>query len=405
MKAYARSNMDTNQDVPAPGEPTASYASTDAGFAAEAAAAHAERQRAADAVGGAMRRGLLRWTILVFVGSLAALLLGRPDAGLFLAISALFALTQSWDVRDRARTGDPATDLALEPGTVGSALRLLVPLVVPFSGVVLFASLGLYAKALSVTPQHVAAMHWCTAAGLVCVLLAFPPIALAVARAFMPGPHIGHTARLTASLAVVLLLVPVPFQLLIDDLMGVVKDSGRPVADVGSLVGQLIGEVVFALAAVGLWVGRDLRAVRERLGLGGMSSRHVVVALLGLAAVIGVNAGMEWIERTYFHELWLRDQDMVKLIAGDISVAAALVLGVSAGIGEEVLVRGALQPRVGLMWASLLFAAGHVQYTWFGMLTIALLGVMLGAVRIRANTTTAIVVHGLYDIFAALGSR
>ena len=110
-------------------------------------------------------------------------------------------------------------------------------------------------------------------------------------------------------------------------------------------------------------------------------------------------------ERHRFHALWLRDQAMVKMIAADLSLAAMLVLGVSAGVGEEVLVRGALQPRVGLIWASLLFAAGHVQYTWFGMLTILALGVTLGLVRRSSNTTTAIVVHALYDIVAALGAK
>jgi membrane protease YdiL (CAAX protease family) len=133
--------------------------------------------------------------------------------------------------------------------------------------------------------------------------------------------------------------------------------------------------------------------------------RHLGIAAAGLAAVSGANAGMEWLERTHFHALWLRDQDMTQLIAGDLSVAAALVLGVSAGVGEELMVRGALQPRVGLVWASLLFAAAHVQYTWFGMLTIVLLGMTLGVVRKSANTTTAIVVHVLYDVIAALGAR
>jgi membrane protease YdiL (CAAX protease family) len=222
---------------------------------------------------------------------------------------------------------------------------------------------------------------------------------------FIPGPNPGYTDRLTASVALVLLLIPVPFQLMSDDLMGIVKGSGQPLADVGSLVAQLLGEVVFALSAVGLWVGRDLSAVRARLGLGGMRMRHVGLAAAGLVAVSGVNAGMEWLERTYFHASWLRDQDMTKLIAGDLSIGAALVLGVSAGVGEELMVRGALQPRVGLVWASLLFASAHVQYTWFGMLTIVLLGVTLGVVRKSANTTTAIIVHVLYDVLAALGAR
>ena len=95
---------------------------------------------------------------------------------------------------------------------------------------------------------------------------------------------------------------------------------------------------------------------------------------------------------------------MSRLIAGDLAPATVLLLGLSAGVGEELLVRGALQPRTGIFWAALLFASGHVQYTWFGMLTIGLLGVVLGTVRARANTTTAIVVHALYDIYAAFST-
>jgi len=121
--------------------------------------------------------------------------------------------------------------------------------------------------------------------------------------------------------------------------------------------------------------------------------------------VIALNSGMEAIEHARFPSLWAADQEMGQLIAGDLNLAASILLGVSAGVGEELLVRGALQPRAGLFWASVLFACGHVQYTWFGMLTILLLGLALGFVRARANTTTAIVVHALYDMIAALGPK
>lgn len=374
----------------------------------QADAEHAERQRAADAVGGAMRQGLQRWTVLVSVGGFAALVLQRIEAALLLVVAALFALTQSWDTRDRARTGDPVTDLSLTPGTVGSVLRVVVPLLVPIAGAITFAGLGSYANSLPHTLAHRAAAQWCAAAAAVCAVTAFPPLLQVLARTFLRSTdpaRVGHTARLTATIAVTVLLLPVPFTLLIDELMSAVRTNGQPLAEVGGLVGQLIGMVVFAFAAVGLWVGRDLNAAFRRLGLERMTPAHWGVAVVGLVAVIGVNAGMEWIEQHQFHALWLRDQEMVRLIAGELSLAAALVLGVSAGIGEEVLVRGALQPRMGLFWASMLFAAGHVQYTWFGILTIAMLGMTLGLIRTRANTTTAIVVHALYDIYAALGAR
>jgi membrane protease YdiL (CAAX protease family) len=136
-----------------------------------------------------------------------------------------------------------------------------------------------------------------------------------------------------------------------------------------------------------------------------MTFRSGIVALVGLGVVIALNSGMEALEHSRFPALWVADQEMGRLIAGELSLAASILLGVSAGVGEELLVRGALQPRAGLFWASVLFTAGHVQYTWFGMLTILLLGISLGLVRARANTTTAIVVHALYDILAAISAK
>ncbi len=379
--------------VAATGEPEAREA-------AEALAVRAAAMHAAEAIAGTARVGLLRWTALVFVGALVGLLFGRPDAALFLAIAALFALTQAWDARDRARTGDPLSDAVLAPGDVGQVLRLLVPLLAPAGGAAFYLALAVYAGSLTKTAANVAAMQWCIAAAAVCLLLAFRPVAQLVANALLRGTPPSFTARLTASIALVLLLLPVPIRLMFDEFMTALTSSGRPLVDIGGLVAQLAGEVVFALAAVGLWVARDLRAVRDRLGLGRMGAREWLVAAVGLAAVIGVNSGMEWLERERFHDLWLADQAMGKLIVENLSLVGALVLGVSAGVGEELVVRGALQPRTGLVWASLLFAAGHAQYTWFGMLTILLLGLALGLVRNRANTTTAIVVHVLYDIFA-----
>ena len=81
-----------------------------------------------------------------------------------------------------------------------------------------------------------------------------------------------------------------------------------------------------------------------------------------------------------------------------------MLIGVTAGIGEEITLRGGLQPRLGIALTSLLFAALHVQYSWFGMLLVFTLGVTLGIIRSRANTTAAIVVHGLYDMLALVTS-
>jgi len=80
------------------------------------------------------------------------------------------------------------------------------------------------------------------------------------------------------------------------------------------------------------------------------------------------------VQRRWFHDQWLADQNVNQMLVHGMSRPLALLLGLSAGVGEEISVRGALQPRLGLFMSSLLFASLHVQYSWIGMLVILGLG-------------------------------
>jgi hypothetical protein len=389
LDVHVESELPAAAEAGRPAEETARAA------AVEAAAQAAERARA----------GLLRWGALTLAGVALGALLGRADAAPFLALAALFALAASWDARDRARSGDPAADALLDPGEGGRALRALAGAVPGVLGGACFAGLAAFAAGLPASPAHALASAWSAVSALACLVLALPRAADLAARVLLPFAPRSHVARITAALGTIVLLLPVPVWAVFDELGGWLGESGKPLLEVGGLLSQLAGELAIALGAVGLWVARGARATRERLGLGGMGGREWAIAALGLGVVTGLNGGLEWVERTWFPELWRADQAMSERIVGDITVATSLVLGLSAGVGEEVLVRGALQPRTGLVWASLLFGAAHVQYTWFGMLVIVLLGVTLGLVRRHANTTTAIVVHAAYDIVAVLSAR
>src|SRR5215471_13873883 len=307
MTAYARATMDANQGTPGDDEPSdalsppgpAVIQPMDAAVAAAEAerllTAQAARERAiaADHLGGRVRVGLTRWFVLAVLCSVLAAWLQHPDAAILLAVAALFALTQSWDVRDRARAGALAGEPALEPGAMGFALRLLVPLAVPVIPAIGFIGLGVYAKSLPFSPAHVGAMRWCWSAAAACLAMMLPALARPIARAVLPHATWSHTARLSASIALALLLLPVPIRLLINDMMDMFTGTGKSLVDVGALIAQLVGEVALAAAAVGLWVARDWRATRDRLGLGAMTVRHWIVAAIGLGAVIALNSGME----------------------------------------------------------------------------------------------------------------
>ena len=86
-----------------------------------------------------------------------------------------------------------------------------------------------------------------------------------------------------------------------------------------------------------------------------------------------------------------------------MTVGGAVVLGLSAGISEELLFRGAVQPRLGLLLASILFAVGHVQYGFtVATLEVFVIGLVLGLVRNRTNTTICILIHAGYNSVGVL---
>ena len=336
-----------------------------------------------------IQRGLWLWLAIIVAGAVGATLLGHVEGALLFAGAGAFALAQASDAASTLERYRLFVDQELPEGSLyGGLVRWLVSALVPVAGALFYLMFGLYAwRGAGDRPLAFAAI-WCAGAVLTCLLLAWRPFADAITRKFFHGTP-GHTRRLTARLVVIALLLPPPAFQLMPALLATVVQGDSTLADAPSLIAQLLGELAIALAGVGLFVRRDWRAVRERLGLTAMRPRDYLVVAAGL-------------EHHFLPALWKQDAYVTSLIAAKMPLATSLLLGVSAGLGEELAVRGALQPRLGIPLSALLFASGHVQYSWFGMLTVGLLGVMLGVIRKRTNTTTAIVVHALYDIFAVV---
>jgi hypothetical protein len=88
---------------------------------------------------------------------------------------------------------------------------------------------------------------------------------------------------------------------------------------------------------------------------GGLLLRH---ALLGLA----VGGGLIVVSRLWVHYTKMGRALAQRLagILGPLSGASVVVLALASGLGEEAFFRGALQPRVGLVIASLLFGLAHL---------------------------------------------
>jgi membrane protease YdiL (CAAX protease family) len=86
------------------------------------------------------------------------------------------------------------------------------------------------------------------------------------------------------------------------------------------------------------------------------------------------------------------------------SPLGALVAATAAGLGEELMMRGVLQPRFGWLLPNLAFTAAHaLQYNLDALVGVFVLGAILALVRARWSTSEAIVAHALYDLVLFLG--
>lgn len=190
---------------------------------------------------------------------------------------------------------------------------------------------------------------------------------------------------------------------------GVTSFSGGEDIEVASvnsleLVTQAAALVYIAYVGVGAFITRGLRSATQRLGIGRLTSRQLAISFgcVVLAFLVSGVAGYLTLELQ--PDLEARIQENLGAITENSqSVPGALILGLSAGIGEEVLFRGALQPRYGIWIVSLLFALIHVQYGLsFVLLGVFFVGVLLGVLRSRINTSAAIITHAAYNFIAVL---
>jgi membrane protease YdiL (CAAX protease family) len=178
-------------------------------------------------------------------------------------------------------------------------------------------------------------------------------------------------------------------------------------AGAASMVYELLWFVPLAFMAAGWPRFRTTREACARLGLGRPGHMRAVVGvlagmLLAVLAAFALDPLVRWIwDLAGWHHSDTAPTG--RSFSWAMTPFGALLVSVTAGIGEELLVRGLLQPRFGLIVSNLAFAAMHASgYGWDGLLTVWILGVALGALRARTDTTTVMFAHTMYDFTTLL---
>lgn len=175
-----------------------------------------------------------------------------------------------------------------------------------------------------------------------------------------------------------------------------------------SSVGQIvIAEMFYAavgILGVGLFVRRHGWKLVERLGLEKPTAAQLKGSLRWILALVA----LQWLAGVVLYytnpeQAELLDEVNSLLLGNMDTVWDWFLLAAAAAAGEEILFRGALQPVLGLWATSLLFAMAHVQY---GLTPVTILvfgiGLVLGLVRRRTNTSVAIFVHFGYNFILGL---
>jgi hypothetical protein len=341
--------------------------------------------RLPDPAGERAARGLGMWLLMLGVFGAGGLLLGMEELAAMVAIAGLFVLSQAADIDPRWRY-----------------LHYSVSWVVPACGLMVTILVGYQVFVVADVAHNTRMMLAPTllVAAIACVASALRPVANVIAQLLFQVERPSHTLRLGARITLVILALALPGWYALRTIFDQLFDPSTPLLDRASLEGQLIGYILLALAAVGFLIRRDWRSTLERLGLTSLNVSHLAVVAIGVVALYGINAVADWVMQTSFHDLWEADHQVNEAIASGLSPVRIAVLGLSAGIGEEITLRGALQPKLGLVMTSLLFASLHLQYSWFGMAVIFLLGMLLGIIRMKTNTTAVMAVHAIYDVVA-----
>ncbi|MCX6030679.1 MAG: type II CAAX endopeptidase family protein [Chloroflexi bacterium] len=281
---------------------------------------------------------------------------------------------------------------------------------------IILGVLGLLAQAQSAAATAVAAAGldpasfgkmglamWASA--LLGIVLLLPPVRRLLARLIPMDPrNTVHAVALSYS-ALILMNLLVTLGLGLRNLSALMESGGGAQSNpMPGLWAQDVTLAFMALVGVG-WLSRQgIRGALQRLGVGRLSLRRLFGGIgIGLGLVPLVLA-LEWLTRQVGIPSDADVERLTEQLIGPLtqSLPGILTLGLAAALGEESIFRGALQPRFGLLFTTVLFALLHSQYgISVSTLLVFIVGLVLGIVRTRANTTTTMLIHAIYNM--ALG--
>lgn len=178
------------------------------------------------------------------------------------------------------------------------------------------------------------------------------------------------------------------------------EESGALAGNAGWLILTMVTLIASAYAAVGYRIYRNGEEATRRLGLNIPDLKTIAISLAcvipcfivsTIGSLLTVALQPDVVDNV--------EETMDQITSGLQNPIGALLIGLTAGIGEELLFRGAVQPRFGIAIAALVWTSLHFQYD-FSFILVGLFGVgiVLGLQRKHFGTTSAIITHATYNM-------
>ena len=168
--------------------------------------------------------------------------------------------------------------------------------------------------------------------------------------------------------------------------------------------------IVLALCGVGIFVTRSYKETFSRLSLLKPNKVNIAVGIF----VIFASFAYDWCWIVYTHNLGGQDiatrlcyynPDTFTSTGSFLpSVILAILITICAAIGEEILIRGALQPVFGILPSALLHGLIHglFAHTAIFVIQVALWSICMGLVRRYTNVSTTIIGHAGFNVFTII---
>ena len=169
----------------------------------------------------------------------------------------------------------------------------------------------------------------------------------------------------------------------------------------------LFWTILASFAIAGLFTKRNLGETLQRLGLTRPGAKEIAIAVGFALILVAVFYAVDEVIAVIWTAMgWpLTDSGAFEqFLIPFMTLPGIVIAAVCAGFGEEISIRGVLQPRFGIIIPAILFASLHAfQYNWDGIISVFIAGLVFGLIRGRYSTTVCAITHTTYDFVLFLG--